>query len=544
MNDIVTPAPGFGALIKIGSQGDWDGVPDSPNPFYFGAQDGLYLHRRNLLGRGIVREMTWPTSFAKFGHPNGSFQFEADPIPANLMGQVVNFFERIYDRQHTEAAVLLTMHEKTKEWRIFVPTQLVSHGGVNYVFNPTTIQRPWVLVGSIHSHCDFGAGHSSTDTGDIDGFDGLHCTIGMIKRETPQIVAMATMNKSMFHYKEQDFGFLFDFSEAKKHEAPAWWDRYVENTRTKTKPVGFELYEKFKKTTVVKEEKKSGQSVVRQIGPGSGYQSPVRFNANDWSYSEKARRMVHKDWHVADDGTISYPNGGKMREVSSSGITQVERLQPGRGSEDAFADLSPAERRFYINFLMQDDDDVIPVKSYGWSPEDYRRYGYTWDTDTRSWKYTGSSQPLRESDEFNARQAAQRGAIWNDDGSLKMRRDTGPTYSSMDTITRKEAEDFGLIEKDDPFWEDHIDPKVRDALFDSDLLLDEDIDWAIQNPQAAADAEQWVAIFYRKVLNGIEVLQRLGINARLDLRAAKPPADIELIIVDDKPNNQTQHGVH
>ena len=36
----------------------------------------------------------------------------------------------------------------------------------------------FLCVGTIHSHCDFGAFHSGTDIGDEEDFDGLHVTFG------------------------------------------------------------------------------------------------------------------------------------------------------------------------------------------------------------------------------------------------------------------------------------------------------------------------------------------------------------------------------
>jgi hypothetical protein len=292
----------FGGIVASTGEG-WDGIPDSPNPFYLAAGDALYIHKRMLIGRGLARTENMPP-YPKFGNRDGGFIFEADPIPAKIMGQIVNFFERIYDRQHTEAAVLLTMHAQTKEWRVYVPTQLVSHGGVNYVFDPATILYPWVIVGSIHSHCDFGAGHSGTDTGDAgDGNDGLHCTIGHIKDKVPQIVAMVATNQRLFHFKPESFDKLFDYSECKEHEAPAWWDRYVEDTNAKTKPVGFDLYAKFQKSTVVKSENKTKTG---QASPG--YQSKG-FVSGDWTYDNNAKRMVHKSWKVMPDGSIEYPGG-------------------------------------------------------------------------------------------------------------------------------------------------------------------------------------------------------------------------------------------
>lgn len=504
-------APQFGGLVKIGKPG-WEGVPDGESPFYVGAYDGLWAHRRMLIGRGMAKVDYWPKSYSAFGAKDLDFLFEAPPIPALLMGQIVNFFERIYDRQHTEAAVLLVMHTETKEWRVFVPTQLVSHGGVNYVFEPSHIQRPWVIVGSIHSHCDFGAGHSSTDTGDADGFDGLHCTIGMIKRDIPQIVAMVAMNKKLKHFKEDEFPTLFDFSEPKQHEAPAWWDRYVEDTRTKTKPVGFHLYEKYQKSTLVKTEAKS--SLTKITPPSKGYQ-PTGYNAADWHYHEGLKRMVHKDW-VIDPETlvVTYPNG--HNHTNRSGLSVVRK--PEQNERFSRETMTGAERRELMGWLMRDE-----IEDY--SISEMTDMGFEWDEAKGMWTY--SNGITNESREFNARRMAERGVRWHKDGSL---------LPSEDAIAMRS--------QGDRYWEDEIDPAIRDVIFDSTILDEDDFEWALRHPDRATQLEEWQTIFYKKALSAVESMNALGMNIALSIGHSEPPKDIEIILLPEPKAQQHQQGAN
>lgn len=481
----MTATPTFGGLIKLEKNG-WDGVPESPSPFYFGAKDGLYLARQMLIGRGVVRQPYWPDNFPEFGFKNGDFAFKADPIPAKIMGQVVNFFERIYDRQHTEAAVLLVMHRETKEWRVFVPTQLVSGGGVNYVFEPNHIKDPWVLVGSIHSHCNFGAGHSSTDTGDAHDFDGLHCTIGQIKRDIPDIVAMIAMNTTLFHFDKKEFPNVFDFSEAKKHEAPEWWDRYVENTNKKIKPVGFELYEKYKKPTTVKNESKITQIGGTQKSPT--YQT-TGYNANDWSYNEKAKRMVHKSWTVKDDGTIVFNHPTPNQQNKTTNTNNNGQSYP-RGL--TVAELLDA--------------------------------GYRWDAKEGTWRFVGgSSETLHESAKFNARRAAERGVSWGKDGEL-------------DQKDRELLAHYGLsvLEEAEENWEDKLPKNILNAVFDSICITDEDADTANRNPVIAGDPKFWRQLFYTKLFDVIEVLYELGVKVDVAFERLLPE-DIEAELLPGGP---------
>lgn len=523
------PSIAFGGLVKLERDG-WEGVPDSPNPFYFGARDGLYVHRRMLTGRGVARVPFWPDNFPKFGHDKGDFLFEANPIPAKLMGQVVNFFERTYDRQHTEAAVLLVMHSETKEWRIFVPTQLVSHGGVNYVFEPGHIRYPWVIVGSIHSHCDFGAGHSSTDTTDADTFDGLHCTIGMIKRDIPQIVAMVAMNKQLFHYKEEQFPTLFDFSEAKQHEAPAWWDRYVENTTTKTKPVGFELYAKYDRPTVVKSEKPSVK--VTSFKPSPSYKSPTRNNYDStvWVWSNQLQRMVHRDWIIHEDGTITYPSSGIQGAAKGQhGLVAQPRKHPDDWDDHFREPINP--HKMYVQLREEGLSDKM-------ADHVMAQNGYVWSDS--HWSYSPKGL-LKESEEFNARKAAEHGIRWKVDGELDM---TGAlarrmTDEDLDEYMRLFDEAEAAREQEDRFWEESIPPTLLEAIMSSELVNDEDVDYAIGNYKIAGDPEHWKYLFLKKALSAVEVLRVAGLDVKLTI-ASGPPNDLDIVRVAERPNEANQ----
>ncbi len=535
----------FAGLIKGRGDG-WDGFPDNQMPYYAGFVDGLFVHKRMLIGRGVSKVSHWPTSFPKVG-ATGLFDFEAPPIPAKLIGQVVNFFERIYDRQHTEAAVLLVMHEETKEWRIFVPTQLVSHGGVNYVHEPLHIKRPWVTVGSIHSHCDFGAGHSSTDTGDAEDFDGLHMTTGHIKQDIPQIVAMVSMNKQNVHFKPEDFPKLFDYSEVKQHEAPAWWDRYVEDPKKGIKPVGFELYEKYQKSTVVKSEKTT--NVTQPTKPSPGYQS-THYNADDWYFNKEANRMVRKDWKVDKDGTITYPNGHKVAKGGYYQPTQpVGKGQHGltiiRKGETQITKMGETQRRH--NFIEGVGYGSAPRQTQGndwddfyrlmgmeespseWStisPTDLLEAGYSWDPGDKTWHWTGDGQAkslediastiLNESTEFNARQMAERGVQWDEyDGAL------------LRPPTMTELERLGIV-KDEPFWEDMLPENIVTTVTASNLVTEDDLDYILYQPHHAGTIEFWQHLIMQKAIAACETLQALGIDASVKVKAAPPPDAILL----------------
>lgn len=398
--------PRWGDVIKMPA-GGFEELPNAEVPYKVAADEGIFLHRRMHLGRGVVKLSK--TDLPKMGTWTGIFDFTAPPIPGALMAQVADFFRRTYRRLHAEAAVLLTMNEETKEWGVFIPTQLVSHGGVNYVYDPTMIQRPRYVVGSIHSHCDFSPFHSGTDTGDADEFDGLHMTIGFIEREKPGIVAMMAMNKAKMHYKEDQFPEIFDFSQLWTTEAPAWWDQYVGGHNDK--PVGFELYKKFEKPTIIKEESASkitvakGQHGVvtlpgigvsrtavsprngmgfrsgwpemgaygfREVRPGVWEKIPAGLSTESMEFNK--RKAAERGLRWTEDGGLDLTQLGlKVSDVTPEEIAFLQDLERADRERDVPpADWSPQREGEFdpIDFVaMIMDMNVLTEEDYEWAQE-------------------------------------------------------------------------------------------------------------------------------------------------------------------------------
>lgn len=198
-------------------------LPPPEVPYYVLAGEGLYLHRNTEIGSVLIREYKSPP-IPKIGFTGGVFTWEGDIIPAKLISQATHFFRRILAKYKAEAEVLITKNSETKEFKLFVPYQRVNHGGVKSVYEPTHIERGWTVVGSIHSHCDFSAFHSGTDTGDASDMDGVHFTIGMLQNDPPQIVGMVAMAGKFFHYNDVSDIAELDFTA---DTAPPHWDNYV-----------------------------------------------------------------------------------------------------------------------------------------------------------------------------------------------------------------------------------------------------------------------------------------------------------------------------
>lgn len=157
-----------------------DGVELPADGTYFVvAGNGLWLRKDT----GIVKAFVPVEHISVLDDLDVTTQVDCSlpQIPAKLIWQIKTFFRQVVERIRTEANVILYYNEQAKEYKLIIPKQTVSHAGVEYR-RKNMIHEPgmegFLRVGTIHSHCDFGAFHSPTDEHDERDFDGLHVTFG------------------------------------------------------------------------------------------------------------------------------------------------------------------------------------------------------------------------------------------------------------------------------------------------------------------------------------------------------------------------------
>lgn len=138
--------------------------------------------------------------------------FDGGHIERNDMLEVMAYFRKIFELHKTECGIVLMYHPVTKRYKpLFVLQYNLSKGHVDYI-RPNVIEtndheankilekhrdkqnkinaeynslvdEGYILFGTMHSHCDFSAFHSSVDDGDEFKFDGLHITLGHVDKE-------------------------------------------------------------------------------------------------------------------------------------------------------------------------------------------------------------------------------------------------------------------------------------------------------------------------------------------------------------------------
>jgi hypothetical protein len=159
--------------------------------YYVVAGNGTFFHKESTAFRGYV-----PV-------PSIAFLEDLDEndctcllpkIPHEVVMKVKKFFVQVLKKHGSEACVILYHNKETDQYKVVVPRQWNGYGSVHYI-RPSINPDEGLAVGTIHSHCDFNAFHSSTDQEDESTFDGLHITFGNITRpEGMSVVASLVVN--------------------------------------------------------------------------------------------------------------------------------------------------------------------------------------------------------------------------------------------------------------------------------------------------------------------------------------------------------------
>lgn len=213
-----TPQP----LETIIAPSDKSDLPSPDNgPYLIATQDGYFVHDSNQFGRYLTRAKT-SKMLPKY---EPFFWYDIEKLPATLIGQAWSFFRAIFESKASEAMLDITWTEE-HGYRLFVPPQEATHGGVDVERNPAHYKG--AIVGTLHSHCDFSAFHSSTDKHDADGHDGIHFTLGMVNKSEPEIAVMISRNGE--HW-DMELNEVLD-GEVKLVSHPKWWENFVKEPQS------------------------------------------------------------------------------------------------------------------------------------------------------------------------------------------------------------------------------------------------------------------------------------------------------------------------
>lgn len=163
--------------------------------YYIVTANGIWFRKETKVGSGLVKVQGIPW----LEKVDATLALQLPKIPGIIVAQAKAFFERVFQVHKAEAYVTLMYSSKLNQYRLWCPKQTVTSASVNYdrTDQPDFAERAqedWQMVGTIHSHCDFGAYHSGTDVGDEATFDGIHITIGHVNRKQFSMAASIAFN--------------------------------------------------------------------------------------------------------------------------------------------------------------------------------------------------------------------------------------------------------------------------------------------------------------------------------------------------------------
>jgi len=159
---------------------------------YLVGRRGLYMRKHT----GLIEATIQVEQASILQEVATSAKMHIPKLPAGLLVRALRFFRRAYKLHHSEAAVLLHYAPATEQFMLVCPDQHVTLASVSYDCSDRV--EDYYLVGSIHSHCDFGAFHSGVDVGDEEFFDGLHITIGNVNQPYCTLASTIAVNNNRF----------------------------------------------------------------------------------------------------------------------------------------------------------------------------------------------------------------------------------------------------------------------------------------------------------------------------------------------------------
>jgi hypothetical protein len=163
--------------------------------YYLVAGNGFWLHKDTAIMRGFVPVDN--ISVLNDFNAEVEIEWKLPKLPARHVWRIKQFFKRVVEKYRAEAGTVLYYSLAKNDYKVHIPEQQVSYGGVRYKrvgISHLEDFHDYLRVGTIHSHCDFGAFHSGTDIGDEEDFDGLHVTFGHNHQDAFSISASVVMN--------------------------------------------------------------------------------------------------------------------------------------------------------------------------------------------------------------------------------------------------------------------------------------------------------------------------------------------------------------
>jgi proteasome lid subunit RPN8/RPN11 len=183
------------AQCKFIRPNELQNLPRGQN-FYMVSGNGTYLHKDT----GLIEAIVPVPGVAGLGFLESDCRLRMSKLPALVAARALTFFRKVFASYKSEAEVMLLYNESERKYDLFCPEQKVTGGHVDYKLGDSMqramqeLGKDWKIGGTIHSHCDFSAFHSGTDTDDESNQDGIHITFGHVVRKNFSCVSSIAVN--------------------------------------------------------------------------------------------------------------------------------------------------------------------------------------------------------------------------------------------------------------------------------------------------------------------------------------------------------------
>lgn len=179
-------------------------VKDLPAFCYVLGKNGLVFKNTNK-GHEITRAIK-KDELVFFDNIKEETNHYYPAISYDIYIQALTFLRTVFKEHKSEGNVLLLLNHNEplskQKYEIYIPKQIVGGASVKYDIEDGILVNGKFLAGSIHSHPDFSAFQSGTDHADEWNFDGIHITLGHIKKPIPDMHQRVCLGGEVYNPKE------------------------------------------------------------------------------------------------------------------------------------------------------------------------------------------------------------------------------------------------------------------------------------------------------------------------------------------------------
>ncbi len=178
-----------------------DGTSEMPDDdiLYVVSKEGIFLKKK----LGLFESMAKVDKISILSEMDSYASLDIKKIPSKEFAKILALMKEVVNRHRAEVNTILHYNPTTRKYKIEVPIQEVSHGGVDY--ESDLIFEGYLKLCTIHSHADFSAFHSGTDKHDEETWDGLHMTVGHTDQDYFSLSAQIVANGSRFWVDPKDY---------------------------------------------------------------------------------------------------------------------------------------------------------------------------------------------------------------------------------------------------------------------------------------------------------------------------------------------------